>query len=131
MIRALLSFLAMVMLSGAMATPAAAGPKPGTCSGTLSRLPEGEWVIRTGREGICVFGGDDIKTKVLAVCSAGKRCEVSGVIGDCEDGECSEIRSLRVLHITATSRTTLTIMHIMRPPLARSREARARAPPFA
>ena len=94
MMRTLLSFVAMVMLSGAMATPAAAGPKPGTCSGTLSRLPEGEWVIRTGREGICVFGGDDIKTKVLAVCSAGKRCEVSGVIGNCEDGECSEIRSL-------------------------------------
>jgi hypothetical protein len=52
MMRTLLSFLAMVMLSGAMASPAAAGPKPGTCSGTLSRLPEGEWVIRTGREGM-------------------------------------------------------------------------------
>jgi hypothetical protein len=80
------------MLSGTMAIPAAAAPKPGKCSGTLSRLPEGEWVIRTGREGICAFRDEDIKTKVLAVCSAGKGCEVSGVIGDCEDPECSEIR---------------------------------------
>ena len=93
--KTLLSLVAIAMLSGTMATPAAAGPKPGKCSGTLSRLSEGEWVIRTGREGICVFGGDDVKTKVLAVCSAGKGCEVSGVIGNCEDGECSEIRSLR------------------------------------
>ena len=78
-----------------LAAPAVSGPRSGRCSGELSRLPEGEWVIRTGREGICTFHGEDIKTKVLAVCSEGQGCEVTGLLGDCEEGECSEIRSVR------------------------------------
>jgi hypothetical protein len=79
------------------ATPAVSEPnqRPGKCSGELSRLPEGEWVIRTGREGICAFRGEDVKTKVLAVCSEGQGCEVTGLLGDCEDPECTEIRRVR------------------------------------
>jgi hypothetical protein len=80
--------IALMLLNGlAQAEPS----KPGRCSGTLSRLA-GEWVIRTGREGICAFGNEEVKTKVLAVCSEGQRCEVVGLVGDCESGECTEIR---------------------------------------
>ena len=96
--RTLLPLIGAAMLSGVIlfAAPAAlSGPRSGRCSGELSRLPEGEWVIRTGREGICTFHGEDIKTKVLAVCSEGQGCEVTGLLGDCEEGECSEIRSVR------------------------------------
>jgi hypothetical protein len=69
--RLLLLLVTATMLSGVilLAGPAAADPRPGKCSGKLSRLPEGEWVIRTGREGICAFRGEDVKRKVLAVCS--------------------------------------------------------------
>jgi hypothetical protein len=74
---------------------AQASPKPDKCSGELSQL-QGKWVIKVGREGICTFSGDDVKTKVLAVCSEGRGCEVIGVIDDCKDsGECSEIKSVR------------------------------------
>jgi hypothetical protein len=86
------------MIAGlfAMLTGTAAAQTLGTCSGKLSRLPEGEWVIRTGREGICTFRDEAVKTKVLAICSAGQVCKVTGAFGDCEDsGECSEIRSVQ------------------------------------
>jgi hypothetical protein len=86
-----------VLLSGMalFAGPALAQPRPGTCSGELSKLPEGEWVIRTGHEGICTFRGEDVKIKVLATCSEGQGCEVTGLIGDCEDPECAEIIRIR------------------------------------
>jgi len=94
--RTLPPLVSAAMLSGMIlfATPAVSEPnqRPGRCSGELSRLPEGEWVIRTGREGICAFRGEDVKTKVLAVCSEGQGCEVTGFVGDCEDPECTEIR---------------------------------------
>jgi hypothetical protein len=85
--------IACVMLS---APAHAEATRLGTCSGKLSRLPEGEWVIRTGREGICTFRDEAVKIKVLATCFAGRGCEVTGSIGECEDsGECSEVRSVQ------------------------------------
>jgi hypothetical protein len=85
------SLLGVILFAGL----ALADPRPGTCSGELSRLPEGEWVIRMGREGICTFRGEDVKIKVLAVCSEGQGCEVTGLVGDCQDPECTEIRRVR------------------------------------
>ena len=93
--RARMALTALLSWMLLFASPALAQVRTGTCTGELSRLPEGEWVIRTGREGICTFRGEDVKIKVLAICSEGQGCEVTGVLSNCEDPECSEIVRIR------------------------------------
>ena len=78
-----------VLATGAMAAPLT------SCSGKLDQLPEGEWVLLIPPEGICVFANDAITAKVLAACSKGRLCTITGVMTDCEDSECVEVKRLR------------------------------------
>src|SRR6185369_16216456 len=92
-----LGSVAAALLSGMVlfAASVLAQTRSGTCSGQLSRLKEGEWVIRIPPEGICTFRSEEIKIKVLAVCSEGQSCAVTGVLGNREDPECTQIRRVR------------------------------------
>ena len=65
----------------------------GVCSGVLTRS-NGDLAILSEPEGICIISREDEK-KTLAICSEGRRCEITGVFEDCKDsGECSELRTV-------------------------------------
>jgi len=84
---------AVLLLASFSPELAEAGPKPDICSGVLTNS-HGHFVITIEPEGVCIFGKEDEK-KILAVCSEGHRCEVKGLVDDCEDsGECAKITNV-------------------------------------
>jgi hypothetical protein len=93
---------------------ALAEPKFDTCSGELTKLESGYALDFKPDQGICIFSGED-ERKILAICSEGHRCEVSGIVDECKDsGECAEIT-----HVTSVKDVTLSQQ------LARSKFGRA------
>ena len=69
------------------------GPSQGSCSGKLVRN-DGHVLIRDGRESICTFRDGD-EQEILATCSEGNYCEVTGLIDLCKDsGECVEVTKI-------------------------------------
>ena len=82
---------------GETATPGfPTDPQIGQCWGILHQDTEG---MRFGGgrgegEGICVINNAE-ENKVLAICSVGHYCKVTGIVDSCKDsGECSEITDI-------------------------------------
>jgi hypothetical protein len=80
--------------------PANAQSSIGECAGKLHRDGSG-LLLGGGRgedEGICLIDAADAK-KVLAVCTLGHHCRISGHIGNCGDvGECGKISGATSVH---------------------------------
>ena len=87
--------LALAVLMGMPATAAADG-----CSGVLHR-DAGDLVLGGGKgegEGICIIAASQA-SKVLAVCTVGRRCRLVGKTAQCKDsGEC-----VTITHITSVT----------------------------
>jgi hypothetical protein len=77
---------AFVLSVGLLTSPAYAEQ----CSGRLT-VDRGELILTTKGEDICVIGKSD-ESKVLAGCSLGHYCVVTGTVDYCKDsGECVEV----------------------------------------
>src|SRR5689334_12547577 len=87
------SFIVFMLVLAA--SPAISAPKYETCSGKLTKLEGGYWVLSSPPEEICTFANEAIRKKVLATCVKGQVCEVTGEMGDCENTECAEVRSVK------------------------------------
>ena len=78
----------------------AKNPPEESCSGNLVQ-EQGHLLLKAEKEeGICVFQKDD-EPRVLATCSKGKHCEVTGSTEFCKDGA---VECVEVTHITKVAK---------------------------